>query len=257
MVDSGIRISNGRVDFYNIYKDMVEFALTRPAEVDIQASWWRTGDHIDFYIRLTNIRDQAVGFEPGDFTGLFGIVYEENHIQLTNRFVRMTVEESGIKLDPHETRLIQLSTPDLVGVDWDRLNAVVIYDINKISNTYFESLQAAPAQRVEPSLSVAPESLLFMVDPDDAAGPAAGVQVLGGGFAEWTATTDRPWLRVDPAGGGPLDTTQVTIDKSALSPGWQEGTVTFTATDAGFSDTVAVRAYLGSIERLYVPVSTR
>ena len=50
---------------------------------------------------------------------------------------------------------------------------------------------------------------------------------------------------------------RVTIDKSVLNPGWQQGIVTFTATDAAFSDTVAVRAYLGEVKRLYAPVTIR
>ena len=253
MVDSGAQISNGPVDHYDVYKRMVDTALIRPPEAEIQGSWWRSGNKVEFIVKATNLR-------PDTLTEVYimGIVYEENRIKLTNRFARVVADDYGNDMLPYETRYFHFTIEDdLVGVDWNKLQAIVLIEHFRKDWDHFDMLQAAPAQRVEPSLSVAPESLAFMIDAGDVAGPTATVQVLGGGFAAWTAASNQPWLAIAPAAGNLLDRPQVTIDKDALGPGWQEGTVTFRATDAGFTDTVAVRAYLGEVERIYMPVAIR
>lgn len=252
MVDSGNQISNGYVDFHGVYQNMVETSLARPAEAEIGASWWRSGDQVELLVEIKNLRPT-----PLENAWVVAIVYEENHIKVTNRFGRAEVVRPVSLWLPNEVRTIIMTSDPLTGVDWDKLRVVVLVEYYHEDEGAYDMLQAAPAMRVAPSLSVSPESLTFLVDPDDVDDQEATVQVLGGGFAEWTATTDRPWLRIAPTTGNLLGQPQVTIDKSALNPGWQQGAVTFTATDAAFSDTVAVRAYLGEVKRLYVPVTIR
>lgn len=255
MVDSGIRVNNGRVDFYNVYKEMVETALARPAEADIQALWWRSGHQIEVFVTLTNLRADTLGDISGEELNLFAVVYEGNRVKLTNRFVRAVVARWVTSLAPDESRTFQLVAPDLVDVDWEKLHVVVMVDLYQPPALTFDMLQAAIARHVEPSLTVSPDALTFVVDPSDATVTPAQVAIAGGGFFDWTAAADQPWIAISPTSGALLSQVLVAVDREALTRGWQEGIVTFTATDAAFSDTVAVRAYLGEVNRLYVPVT--
>ena len=86
MVDSGNQISNGYVDFHGVYQNMVETSLARPAEAEIGASWWRSGDQVELLVEIKNLRPT-----PLENAWVVAIVYEENHIKVTNRFGRAEV----------------------------------------------------------------------------------------------------------------------------------------------------------------------
>ena len=51
----------------------------------------------------------------------------------------------------------------------------------------------------------------------------------------------------------------VTLKEGLLAPGWQEGHINFTATGSGpaMSDQVLVRAYLGPVDHVYLPLIRR
>jgi len=123
MVDSGNQFSGGRQDFHTVYGNMVNTALTRPAQVDIQAYWWRTGDQVRFYVHVTN-----PGPDPLTGATAHAIVYEETHVRLTDRFVRQAVAEPMMTLGAGSTDTYTLETPDLTGVDWNRLRYIVLVD---------------------------------------------------------------------------------------------------------------------------------
>jgi hypothetical protein len=123
MVDSGIQHNGGYLDFHTVYGNMVNTALTRPAQVDIQAYWWRTGDQVRFYVHVTN-----PGPDPLAGATAHAIVYEETHVRLTDRFVRSAVAVPMSELTPGAVVSYTLETPDLAGVDWDRLHYIVLVD---------------------------------------------------------------------------------------------------------------------------------
>lgn len=253
MVDSGLAISNGRIDFYNVYKGMVETALARPAEAAITAYWWRTADRIEIAASITNLSGETL-----TQTYLTAIVVEENRVQLTNRFGHTGNEMSINELAPGETAHYRLPIFDPPEVASDRLRVVVMADRPQTGNPPYDMLQAAYAQPVEAGLTVSPKALMVMVDPTDPPTLAAGsVLISGGGFSEWTAMADSPWLLLSPSGGPTFSEALVAVDTSLLNVGWQEGRVFLAATDAAFSDELTVRAYLGPVQRLYVPVIER
>lgn len=252
MTDSGMLISSGYLDFHDVYRDMVDTTLARPAEADVQATWWRSGDKIEIIVQLKNLRAAAL-----DQANVVAIVYEENRIKVTNRFGRVEVVRNVTDLLPNQDRMVSLTSDALTGVAWDKLRVIVLLEYYRPDLGHYDMLQAAMAQQVAPGLSAAPDSLDFMIDPDDPAAPAVTVQVLGAGFTEWTATADSPWIIVSPASGLLLTHPQVTVDKAALAPGWQTGGITFSSIDAAYADRVTVQAFLGPLERLYIPLTVR
>lgn len=257
VVDSGVKISYGRVDFYPVYKDMVETALARPAEADVVAHWWRSGEQVEVVVRVTNLLAETLGVVNYNNAALFALVYEENPIQLTGRFVHAVETTRVVELATNETHTYHFSLLVPPGIDWNKAHVVALVDFIPHGATHYVMLQAARAEPVVPELSAAPGVLTFLVDPADVAVPGQNVAVLGGGFFNWTATGDRPWLSITPSSGQWGDSTRVTIDRSSLTPGWQEGTVSVMAVDSPLSDQVIVRAYLGPLRRLYLPLTTR
>lgn len=225
MVDSGLKISNGWIDFYPVYKDMVETALARPPEADIVAHWWRSGDRVEVVARLTNLQAETLSPYDNGVT-LFAVVYEENPTQPTNRFVRVVGSTQGIELVANETGTYRVTVFDTAGVDWSRAHVAVLLDFFRSDANRHVMAQAAVAEAVAPELTAVPEALTFLVDPADTVVPGRDVVVWGGGFVNWTAAGDRPWLHVAPDHGQLGDSAWVSIDKSGLAPGWQEGTIT-------------------------------
>lgn len=142
MVDSGNQYTGGYLDFHAVYGDMVETALTRPAQVDIQAYWWRIGDQVRFYVHVTNTGAAAISGATAH-----AIVYEEAHVRLTDRFVRQAAAAPMTTLAAGSTVTYTLETPDLAGVDWDRLRYIVLVDQRPPGQGgAFDTLQAVFAE---------------------------------------------------------------------------------------------------------------
>jgi len=142
MVDSGNQYTGGYLDFHTVYGGMVDTALTRPAQVDIQAYWWRTGNRVRFYVHVTN-----PGTDPLTGATAHAIVYEETHVHLTDRFVRQAVAMPMDNLAPGATVTYTLDTPDLTGVDWERLRYLALVDQRLHGATgAYDTLQAAFAE---------------------------------------------------------------------------------------------------------------
>ena len=142
MVDSGNQYIGGRQDFHTVYGDMVETALTRPTQVDIQAYWWRTGDLVRFYVHVTNTGAATISGATAH-----AIVYEEAHVRLTDRFVREAVAMPMGDLAPGATVTYTLDTPDLTGLDWQRLRYLALVDQSLLGTSgAYDTLQAAYAE---------------------------------------------------------------------------------------------------------------
>jgi hypothetical protein len=141
MVDSGNQFSNGYEDFAAVYRAMVEAAMSRPAQVDITAYWWRDGDRVRIRVHVTNLAGDSL-----QQAVLHAIVFEETQVKLTNRFVRQAIDREMEELTPGDTSVYTLETPELVDVDWDRLHYIVLVDHRAPGATgAYDTLQAVYA----------------------------------------------------------------------------------------------------------------
>ena len=162
MVDSGHQFSNGYLgsSAHDTYKDMVDTALARPSQADIQALGRRIGNKIHFDVQLTNL--SGVSLSSSNGATVHGLVYEEHtpvdptvdHV--TQRIVRAAVF-TGVApaLANGATITFTLETPDLTNVvDWAKLHFIVLADYRPGgSSGAYDMLQAASAD-VRPALTV-------------------------------------------------------------------------------------------------------
>ena len=148
MFDSGNQINNGNVEFYNVYKPMVETALARPAKAAIHSWVLRCGDRLRFFIRVTNHGGAPVG-GAGSEAAVHAIVYEDAHVADTNRYVRAAVATSIAQaLADGSSAFFTLESPELTGVNWDKLHSVALADYRPAGTTGpYDMLQAALAPR--------------------------------------------------------------------------------------------------------------
>lgn len=255
MTGSGHQISTGYVDFENTYRAMVEAELARPALASLEVYTWRAGDQVRFSGRLTNL--SGVTLSAANAFALHALVYEDTHVIHTGRIVRAAVYSSiSTALAPGATMEFSLATTDLTGVDWNKLHTVVLADCRPGGSTgAYDMLQAAVP--LPAALTFQPAPVAFMVAPGDPS-PALPVSLQGPPGLTWSASESLPWLLVTPA-SGPLTTAPV-LSVSNLSNGWQEGTITFTATDGATLNIVqalTVKAYLGPVDRVFLPLVRR
>jgi hypothetical protein len=254
MVDSGQQISNGHQTFYDVYAAMVNTAWMRPPEAELEAYWWLEGSRAQFYVRMKNL--SPVALSMANTATLHGIVYEESRVKVTGRFARAAVETGIPDLAPGETAVFQFGTSDLGQVNYDRLHVVVLADYRpRGPSEAFDMLQAAVAERLSAGFSAAPDRLAFAVEPSQPSIAPIAVSLEGPDFMTWTATSSAYWLTVTPSEGAMVAQPSITVNRDDLSPGWQQGQVTFTTADGLFSDEVWITVYLGAVERVYLPLA--
>ncbi len=254
MVDSGDQIYDGyNPNVYSYYQGQVDYSLARPPLADLQATWARVGDQVRFSVSLTNLSGKTLS-ASNDAT-LHAIVYEENHIQYTNRFVRAAVATGINSLANGATGSYTLNTQVLDEVDWGRLHYIVLADYRpSASSGKYDMLQAAvasPASRVEP------DELIFLVDLHDEQAVSQMSQIIGPAGAGWSASPGAAWVSVAPGSGALPTQPAITVSKHLLTYGWQAGNVSFSFAGGQPSDAITVRAYLGDLQRLYLPLVKR
>jgi hypothetical protein len=261
MVDSGNQISNGWVDFYGVYKGMVDAELARPPQALVLAYWWRTGDRVHFSVQVTNSSGGALG--EANRASVHAMVYEvyedeEALVHTTRRFVQATVTQGVGSLDPGEGAAFNLETDDLTGVDWNRLFCLAAVDYRPAgSSGPYDMLQAAVALPVGASLSVRPDALTFEVNADDAVGPTAAVWVEALDPVPWSTSSSASWLSVTPPSGATPSQVTVAVLKDGLAPGSQEAALTFSSGDGLYSDQLTVRVHYTGFKHVYLPLLAR
>jgi hypothetical protein len=255
MVDSGNQITNGYESFYSIYKSMVDKALARPPQANIQATWMRSGNKISFTAKVTN--QSGVTLSAGNYATVHAIVYEETHVYDTDRFVRAAISTPINSLVPNATGTYSLETAELSGLNWDKLHYIVLVDYAPSgSSGAYDMLQAAVANPTI-AFDVHPDSIYFMTDSKDADITPASIHFEGANDLFWTTSFSPTWMDLTPKSGS-LDTpATVSVNKDALTPGWQQETLTFVTTEGSFSDQLVVKAYYGDILKAYLPQITR
>jgi hypothetical protein len=251
MVDSGNQFSNGVVNS-DVYRNMIDTSLARPPQVEISAYWERTGDAAGFTIQVTNLSD--VTLSSANKATVWGIVYEDTHVANTDHYVRAVASTAISSLAPAATATYDLQTADLTGVDWSKLHYVALVDYRPDPSARpYDTLQAVVAQPQQ-RFTVQPDTLTLMVDPADTTLPERAVTIQDPETLDWAAETSAAWLTVTPTVGSTAIQPVISVVTDTLSAGWQQGVVTFTTTPGAiYSDTVTVRAYYGTLRRIYLP----
>jgi len=253
MVDSGNLIDNGPPD-RSTYENMVNSAMARPAQAEIQASGSRVGERLRFEVQVKNLSGVALSSSNG--ATVWAIVYEEAHIANTNRYARAAIS-TGISNLPHgQVAHLVLETPELNGVDWDKLHPLILAEYRPGGTSGpWDMLQAA---LVQPDFDIKPDSVTFLVDPVGGESPSSTLTIVASSTISWTAVSDSEWLTITPQSGTTDIQPIVSVITEHLAAGWQLGTLTFTIpSNAALTDRVAARAFFGPVERVFVPLVTR
>ena len=253
MVDSGHNARAGPAAYIAAYSTMVDASLARLPQAELQATWVRQGDKVNFSVQVKNMSGKTLS--PSNDATVHAIVYQQQHLQLTGRYVVSAVENSISSLANGATGTYTLQTGDLIGVDWSKLHYIVLVDyIPNSSSEKYDMLQAAVAQ---PAAFVQPDQLVFLVDDGDTTIPNQSAQVQGPSSLTWNASESAAWLTVSPGSGTPANQPQFSVSKAALAGGWQQAVVSFSSPDGALSDQVTVKAYLGELTSVFLPVMAK
>ncbi len=144
MVDSGHGISTGFVDFYNVYKGMIDAELTRAPGAEIEAVSTRAGGRLRLSGWITNRSNVTLSSARNGAT-VHGIVYEDVSGGSTGRIVRAAVSQP-LSSDLADGSSVEFSmeTPDLTGVNWQNIHSVVMADYRPGGSLgAYDMLQAA------------------------------------------------------------------------------------------------------------------
>jgi len=158
-------------------------------------------------------------------------------------------------LSPGAMVTFTLDTPNLSGVDWNRLHTVVFADYRPIGSAAYDMLQATHAVPI--TFTVQPNPLVLMVDSSQGADVSLPLMMRGPYHLDWTATESISWLSLSTASGSIMAPPTVTTISNALASGWQTGQIEFSATSSdglAFTQIVPVSAYYGSMQRVFLPV---
>lgn len=247
MVDSGHQISSGsQTDFGATYRRLVDAELVRPPQAEIEAYTRQVGTRVRVYVRVVNAAGRPLSAARNDAT-LHTLVWEDRHVGVTNRIVR-AAPWVGIspEVAPNGSFTATLETSDLSGVNWSALHTVVVADYLPGPGPAYDMLQAALAEPA--GLAADPQTVTVALDANTRADRAVPVRLRGPYVLSWTAVADVPWITVTPDGGRISAQPTVSVVSAMLSPGWQQGVVTFSATSEdgmSFAQNVAVRAFSG------------
>jgi len=70
----------------------------------------------------------------------------------------------------------------------------------------------------------------------------------------WSAAPGAGWVTLASSTGTLPTQPVVSVKKSSLANGWQISSVSFSSTDGALNAIVTVRAYLGTLSKIYMPV---
>ncbi|MGE5223402.1 MAG: hypothetical protein ACM3PY_13275 [Omnitrophica WOR_2 bacterium] len=259
-VGSGRRISNGYVDFNQVYTSMINADAALPPQADVSAVYNRVGNSLHYSINVTNHSGMDLSTNNGAQVSV--IVFEKGYSQsLTGQQVRAyTSSPFSTPLADGASRGFDI-TVDSIPSDaaWDHLQSVVLVDAKPAGKSHWENLQAAIAQTSAPviNFTVAPNQVQWVVDPVNPNPQARTITLSLPGMSSWSSSTSRPWLVVTPASGTAGQSPVISIDVSKLPAGMQNGSITFTAKDSSgtsYSAQVGVSAYLGKVWRIFSPL---
>jgi hypothetical protein len=247
MVDSGHRISSGpQNDFKATYRALVDAELARPPQAEIEAYTRRIGSRMRIYARLRNTAGTALSGSGND-AALHALVWEDKLVGVTNHIVRAA---PWVGISPEVAAegdfTATLETSDLSGVNWSALHAVVVADYLPGPGPAYDMLQGALAEPA--TLEADPQTVTVALEANTREDRAVRVHLRGPYLLTWTAVADVPWITVTPDSGSISLQPTLEVRSRMLSPGWQEGAVTFSASSEdgmSFAKTIAVTVFSG------------
>ena len=247
MVDSGHQISSGsQADFKAAYRRLVDAELVRPPQAEIEAYTRQVGAKMRVYARLRNTSDTSLS--DLNYAALHALIWEDRRVGVTGRIVRAAPWLAiSPAVAPGGEFTVTLETSDLSGVTWGALHTVVVADVVPGSGPAYDMLQGALAEPV--ALSADPRTVSLIVDANGQGDPSVPVHLRGPYVLSWTASADVPWISLTPGSGAISAQPTLAVTAGRLSPGWQQGVATFSASSEdgmSLAETVAVRAFLGS-----------
>ncbi len=193
MVGSGFRITSGPVDYYSVYRTMLNAELARPPDARVEAWSRRQGNALKVYVRVEN--RGVASLTTANNAAVWLLVWEDVRRGLTDTWVRaVAVTPLVATLNPGASTTALLTTPALSGVDWDHLRSLALLEHRPGGTGRYDMLQAAVAAPA--SLAVSPERLELTPLV-----PSSTVTIQGPHVLSWSATTDAPWLAVEPTSG--------------------------------------------------------
>ncbi len=247
MVDSGHQISsNFQSDFKATYRALVDAELVRPPQAEIEAYVRQVGIRARVYARVVNAAGTPLSAERNLAT-LHALVWEDARVGVTGRIVR-AAPWTGISPEVVSGGEFKatLETPNLPSVNWNALHTAVLADYVPGPGPAYDMLQSAVAEPA--GLFIEPKTSTLAIDAGSRVDRNVPLRIRGPYVLSWTAVTDSPWITVSPDSGSVGVQPSLTVAAATLSPGWQEGAATFTASSEdgmSFARTVVVRAYLG------------
>ena len=198
MVGSGYQISNGSVDFYNVYKNMIEAEKARPPQADVTATYKREGSHYNVEVVVTNNSGQTLSYMNAATVHV--LVYEEAKVNLTGRFVRAATSTSISSLAHGETDSFNLTTADIAPLNWNHVHVVALVDYSPEAIGHYDTLQAAIATEAV-DFEVRPEMVVFLLDPAGVGTTSTRLEIAGPPQLTWQLTGGAAWFTVTPTQG--------------------------------------------------------
>ncbi len=242
MVGSGFQTSSGWVTFDQVYRDMLDAELARPATAEIAAYQRRSGDGLRVYVQVEHLGPGSITRSPT----LWVIPWENAPIGVGPTWVHSATRRLlATPLEPGVPVQLVIDTLNMADVDWSRTDTLVLFEHYDAESRRYDMQQAVMAQPA--ALLVTPERLSLSL-----ARPVAELSLSGPHVMEWTATPEVPWLQVSPASGTlPAEVTVRLLGKSGAP-----GTVRFDASGGGMSFSVTVDSSVeGSVRRVTRRVS--
>jgi hypothetical protein len=144
MADSGYQIESGsQSDFVRNYRNMVDRALARPAQADIQAAFQVTGNNVNVQANITNL--SQVPLSRVYNATVHVMIVEERKVLKTSRFVQFHQDKTwGDETAPGESKLFQFTFSN-VRLSWNRAFIVVVVDWMPPGQNFFDTMQSTLA----------------------------------------------------------------------------------------------------------------
>lgn len=224
------------VDYSNA-KSMVDGAMARPAKGVITGNWTLNGTTATLNVTVTN--SSGVTLNTANKAAVHGIVYENYHGHKTNRNGRASGKVDITNLPDGATQDFTITLDVSNAVNLKNLVFLAVVDYKPAGGKdagVYDQIQAA---QLNPIFNVGPLEINFDFAWNEET-PTAEVSLTGTSGINWTATTDRNWLIIDPSSGSINSTMNVTVDPEKLVDGLQKGTITIVSTDSMFVRKVTV-----------------
>lgn len=226
MVGSGYRWSMGPVDYYSVYRSMLEAELMRLPAAEVVAYSRRMGQVMRVYVRVENRSGSTL--RPEDDASVWVLLWEDARRGLTDAWVQATaVHPLTSPLEPGAEVTFTVDVTPASAVDWGLVRSLALVD-HRSEGEKYDMLQAAVS--VPAALEVTPGEVTL-----SASNPTAEVLLEGPHVLTWGTTVTVPWLEVRPSAGHLPASVTVNLVADAVPPGQQTTLLTFDASGDGMS----------------------